>query len=98
MLRDTNIDRELQEARAEAQNGLRREPGSDDGDLSNDLAIARAAKNGWERPIDFHQWDLPRFTTDALPDWWRSCVEATAVANADARGHARGVVARRLSQ
>jgi replicative DNA helicase len=34
----------------------------------------------WEPPIPFHQFDLPRFPTYALPDWLRAFVEAQATA------------------
>lgn len=38
------------------------------------------AQGGWEPVIPFHQFDLPAFPSDALPDWLRDFVEAEASA------------------
>ena len=34
----------------------------------------------WEPPVPFHQFNLPSFPTEALPDWLRAFVEAEATA------------------
>ena len=34
----------------------------------------------WESPIPFHQFNLPPFPTEVLPDWLRAFVEAEAIA------------------
>lgn len=35
----------------------------------------------WDPPLPFHQFDLPEFPTQVLPDWLRSFVEAHATAS-----------------
>jgi putative DNA primase/helicase len=45
--------------------------------------VMRSAARGgarWEPPVPFHQFDLPRFPTEALPGWLRAFVEAEATA------------------
>jgi replicative DNA helicase len=38
------------------------------------------ASTYWEAPVPFHQFDLPPFPTEALPDWLQNFVQAVATA------------------